>query len=99
MFADIEAVIYVLVDGDDTYEAAAAPEMVRLLIEDRLHMVTGLRTRPYRRGLPSRAQVRQPAVDRLGPRRIRAGHIRRAIRLSGVQPALREVVSGGRVGF
>ena len=29
MFADVEADIYVLVDGDDTYDAAAAPEMVR----------------------------------------------------------------------
>ncbi|TCZ57993.1 glycosyltransferase [Roseicella aquatilis] len=43
MFADIEADIYVLVDGDDTYEAAAAPRMVAKLIEDRLDMVTGIR--------------------------------------------------------
>ena len=28
MFADIEADIYVLVDGDDTYDAGAAPRMV-----------------------------------------------------------------------
>lgn len=43
MFADIEADIYVLVDGDDTYDAAAAPAMVRLLQEERLDMVTGIR--------------------------------------------------------
>lgn len=43
MFADIEADIYVLVDGDDTYDAAAAPAMVRLLREERLDMVTGIR--------------------------------------------------------
>jgi hypothetical protein len=43
MFADIEADIYVLVDGDDTYEAAAAPAMVRLLVENRLDMVNGAR--------------------------------------------------------
>ena len=43
MFADIEADIYVLVDGDDTYEAAAAPDMVRHLIEERLDMVNGAR--------------------------------------------------------
>ncbi len=43
MFADIEADIYVLVDGDDTYEAAAAPRMVARLIEERLDMVTGIR--------------------------------------------------------
>src|SRR4051812_9235025 len=36
MFADIEADIYVLVDGDDTYEAAAAPRMVTRLLDERL---------------------------------------------------------------
>ncbi len=28
MFADVDADVYVLVDGDDTYEAAAAPKLV-----------------------------------------------------------------------
>ena len=31
MFADIEADVYVLVDGDATYDAATAPEMIRCL--------------------------------------------------------------------
>jgi glycosyltransferase involved in cell wall biosynthesis len=44
MFADIEADAYVLVDGDDTYDAAAAPEMVSLLLEGQLDMVNGRRT-------------------------------------------------------
>jgi glycosyltransferase involved in cell wall biosynthesis len=43
MFADVEADVYLLVDGDDTYDAAAAPEMVRMLLADRLDMVTGVR--------------------------------------------------------
>jgi hypothetical protein len=43
MFADVEADVYVLVDGDDTYDAADAPAMVRMLLEDRLDMVTGIR--------------------------------------------------------
>ncbi|WP_439595031.1 glycosyltransferase family 2 protein [Falsiroseomonas sp.] len=43
MLADIEADFYVLVDGDDTYEAAAAPAMLRLAIEQKLDMVTGTR--------------------------------------------------------
>ncbi|MGG5811200.1 glycosyltransferase family 2 protein [Falsiroseomonas sp. CW058] len=43
MLADVEADVYVLVDGDDTYDAAAAPAMIRLLLEDRLDMVTGVR--------------------------------------------------------
>ncbi|MBW8271501.1 glycosyltransferase family 2 protein [Caldovatus aquaticus] len=55
MFADVEADVYVLVDGDDTYDPAAAPEMVRLLLERRLDMVTGVRVAAdgaaaYRRG-------------------------------------------------
>lgn len=43
MFADIDADVFVLVDGDDTYDAAAAPEMIQRLVEDRLDMVTGVR--------------------------------------------------------
>ncbi len=43
MFADIEADVYVLCDGDDTYEADAAGEMVRKLTADRLDMITGVR--------------------------------------------------------
>ena len=39
MFADA----YVLVDGDGTYDASAAPEMVRRLLEERLDMVTAIR--------------------------------------------------------
>ncbi|MFT8948232.1 MAG: glycosyltransferase family 2 protein [Acetobacter aceti] len=43
MFADIEADYYVLVDGDATYEAAAAPRMLQESIDNFLDMVTGLR--------------------------------------------------------
>ncbi len=43
MFSDIEADVYVLVDGDDTYEAASAPRMIDLLVNDSLDMVTGTR--------------------------------------------------------
>ncbi len=53
-FADVEADVYVLVDGDGTYDAAAAPAMVALLLEQRLDMVTGTRVSDaaaaYRRG-------------------------------------------------
>jgi glycosyltransferase involved in cell wall biosynthesis len=42
-FADVEADIFVLVDGDDTYDATAAPQMVDLLWRDRLDMVNGAR--------------------------------------------------------
>ena len=43
MFADIEADVYVLVDGDDTYDAGSAPAMIDLLLERGYDMVTGTR--------------------------------------------------------
>jgi glycosyltransferase involved in cell wall biosynthesis len=43
MFADIEADIYVMVDGDDTYDAASAPKLIRELIDEQLDMVNGAR--------------------------------------------------------
>ena len=43
MFADIEADIYVLVDGDDTYDATVAPELVGMLTEEGFDIVTGKR--------------------------------------------------------
>jgi hypothetical protein len=56
MFADIEADVYVLVDGDDTYDARVAPAMTRLLLERRLDMVSAARDTPA------------PAAYRLGHR-------------------------------
>jgi glycosyltransferase involved in cell wall biosynthesis len=54
MFADIEADIYVMADGDATYEAGAAPKMVAQLIDEQLDMVVGARASEveaaYRRG-------------------------------------------------
>jgi glycosyltransferase involved in cell wall biosynthesis len=43
MFADIDADVYVLVDGDATYDAASAPRMVEMLTNQHLDMVVGLR--------------------------------------------------------
>lgn len=43
MFADIDADIYVMADGDLTYDPKAAPEMVRMLAEQQLDMVVGTR--------------------------------------------------------
>jgi len=43
MYADIEADVYVLVDGDDTYEAAAAGGMVERLWAEQLDMINGQR--------------------------------------------------------
>ena len=43
MFADVEADVYVLVDGDDTYHAPSAPLLVERLLADQLDMVVGRR--------------------------------------------------------
>jgi glycosyltransferase involved in cell wall biosynthesis len=43
MFADVDADIYVLVDGDSTYDSGAAPDLVARLVEERLDMVVGAR--------------------------------------------------------
>jgi len=54
MFSDIEADIYVMADGDATYDPAAAPEMIRMMLDERLDMVVGARRseveQAYRRG-------------------------------------------------
>jgi glycosyltransferase involved in cell wall biosynthesis len=54
MFADVDADIYLLVDGDATYDAPSAPKMIARLVADRLDMVVGRRieqsTGSYRPG-------------------------------------------------
>ena len=43
MFADIDADLYVMADGDLTYDPKAAPEMVKMLLGEQLDMVVGTR--------------------------------------------------------
>lgn len=54
MFSDIDADVFVLVDGDGTYPATAAPKMIDKLTQDRLDMVSGARhafqPKAFRRG-------------------------------------------------
>ncbi len=54
MFADVEADVFVMVDGDNTYDAGAAPGLVSLLLENHLDLVNGRRiheeTEAYRPG-------------------------------------------------
>ncbi|MCP3472031.1 glycosyltransferase family 2 protein [Bradyrhizobium sp. CCGUVB1N3] len=54
MFADVEADVYVLVDGDATYDAPSASRMIDKLLDEHLDMVVGLRIdqaqAAYRRG-------------------------------------------------
>ena len=54
MFADVDADIYVMADGDATYDAAAAPALIARLIDEQLDMIVGSRISEaelaYRRG-------------------------------------------------
>lgn len=54
MFADVDADIYVMADGDATYEAAAAPRLIARMLDEQLDMVVGARKNEveeaYRRG-------------------------------------------------
>ncbi|GAA0731263.1 glycosyltransferase family 2 protein [Sphingomonas japonica] len=54
MFADVDADIYVMADGDATYDAASAPALVARLVDEQLDMVVGSRVSQidlaYRRG-------------------------------------------------
>jgi glycosyltransferase involved in cell wall biosynthesis len=54
MFADIDADVYVLVDGDNTYDAASAPMLVERLLNESLDLVNAARVETqkdaYRRG-------------------------------------------------
>jgi glycosyltransferase involved in cell wall biosynthesis len=54
MFADVEADLYLLVDGDATYDAASAPRLIEKLLAEELDMVVGARkdtaTEAYRPG-------------------------------------------------
>jgi len=43
MFADIDADIYLMADGDGTYDASRAPDMISTLIAERVDMVVGTR--------------------------------------------------------
>lgn len=54
MFADVDADLYVMADGDATYDASAAPRMIERMLADGLDMVVGTRIHEaadaYRRG-------------------------------------------------
>ncbi len=54
MFADVDADIYIMADGDATYEAAAAPAMIGMMLDQNFDMVVGARKTEveaaYRRG-------------------------------------------------
>src|SRR5438105_8263088 len=83
MFSDVDADIYVLVDGDATYDAPSARAMIARLVEDRLDMVVAARVQ------------RTEAAYRLGHRtgnRLLTGFVASVFRAS-----FTDVLSGYRV--
>ena len=94
MFTDVEADIYVLVDGDATYDAPSAPEMIERLLRDRLDMVVAVRVDREEAAYRPGHRARQPAADRVRRSNVRRHLHRHAVGLSGVHAAVREVVSG-----
>ena len=93
MFADIEADIYVLVDGDDTYDAGAAPahggEPDR---SRRRHPHRA--AHPYRRRrLSPRPCAGQPDADRPDRASVQRQADRHAVGLSRLFPPLRQILS------
>ena len=68
MFNDVEADIYVLVDGDATYDAPSAPKMIAKLLDDHLDMVVATRVdtdvKAYRRAIAP-ATCCSPALSRM----------------------------------
>lgn len=83
MFQDIEADLYVMVDGDDTYDAQVAPQLIARLVEDNLDMVVGKRIETH--------QAAYRAGHRLG-NRVLTGLVRQ---LFGAQ--IDDMLSGYRV--
>ena len=65
MFADVEADIYVLVDGDDTYDSRAAENMIRTLIDQQLDMVTAVRANAADNAYKVRALLREQILTGL----------------------------------
>jgi glycosyltransferase involved in cell wall biosynthesis len=65
MFADIDADVYVMVDGDDTYDASFAPQLVRRLITDGLDFVNGSRVSNHARSYRPGHQLGNALLSRL----------------------------------
>ena len=92
--ADIDADVYVMVDGDDTYDAAAVPEMVRVLLSGPYDQVTGVRTPSNRGAYRSGHEMGNRMFNRVVSRIFGYPGQRHAQRLPRLLPALRQVLPG-----
>ena len=99
MFADIDADVYMMADGDLTYDPRAAPAMVDMLLAEQLDMVVGTRRHEakeaYRGGhLIGNKLVHRPPLGSLRPQLQRY-----FLRLPRLLAPLRQEFSGSFVGF
>ena len=67
MFSEIDADIYIVADGDDTYDVRRAPSLVQRLLDANLDMVVAARLDVTPNGAP------YPLGHRIGNRRICLG--------------------------
>ena len=74
MFADIDADVLVMVDGDDTYDASAAPTLIEHLLNNSLDMVNAAR-------VPSSTDAYRKAHRNLAHRQMKIQCMDRQLRL------------------
>ena len=94
MFADVEADIYVMADGDATYDASAAPALVAKLIDEQLDMVVGTRVHEASGRLSPRPRARQPHDDRPARAAVRPNFHRHLLGLPRFLATLRQELPG-----
>ena len=93
MFAEVLADAYVMIDGDGTYDVAAAPEMIQLLFAERTRHGGRNSPRIPRAGAVSqRASIWEPLADSYRAPDIRARFRRRVVRLPSIFAALRQII-------
>ena len=99
MFADIDADVYILADGDDTYDASVAGDLVTLLIEEKLDFVNAARVSEQRPSLSAGTPAGECPFQLPRKDFLRSAIYRHAIRVQGSLATVRQILSGdgGRV--
>ena len=91
-FADIEADVYLLIDGDDTYDASAAPGMIKTLLSGPYDHILGVRKQTTDSAYQARSLDRQQIVQPAGDEGLRDTGQRHAERIPDLLPPLRQIL-------
>merc|ERR1711964_746473 len=83
MFADVDADIYVLADGDATYHAPSAPKLIEQLCEGGCDMVVGTRVHEDQAKTPKK--IRKKNEENSGEKTKRKNPKNKKIRKEGVE--------------